>query len=556
MTGLKFEDQVFFHAVLPIIIFCAGYGLDVKTFFLNFRSILLIGLVGTVTLWLGLSYTAMFMVEEGYARNLTNMDCLVLGAVIASTDTVAVVALLDPEAVPTLYCILAGEGMANDGIAVVLYRAVTNIAENLLEYGGPDEDKSVSWHLMGELMVEFVYVLSLSVVLGVATGFASAFCAKWNRIRPPHDIETILIFIWGFVSYFLAEMFDCSGIISIFVCGIIQSQYTVLNISPTAQFSSFHALNTLAYSMEALIFTVLGFYMWSYIGDDFSFTDVDGAWKDVQLSAAMFAALFVCRIILVFALVGLGNYGKTGLRKLKMNEYYGIIYAGLIRGVIAFALSQSIKSRAKENKDGMVTTTYVMVMTTTVLGGCLSKPFFKCIGIPTGDHGGGGGDFIDIPLPEGDDPLGASASGFPMATMTSIPRRTLSHHRYSARYPATTFERTFTGADLNKTYGGVGSTSKGVMRRQMSRIHTLILEEANEEPESCIDHARVTALSWLKKFDDVVLQPLFGLTEEEREKLRAQMESSPLLSKQGEDMPTFPQVVHGSPPGENPFRPH
>ena len=523
-SDVQFGDKIFFHAVLPIIVFATGYSLDVKTFFANLKSISILGIFGTVFLWIGLGLSAMALRDMGLARDLSDMECLILAAVLASTDTIAVVALLEPEASPVLYSVLAGEGMVNDGISVVLYRAVTDVAED------NDTDEGLSMHLIGQLAVQFLRVLSLSLLLGIAVGLLSALCAKWSRQKPPSDVETCYIYIWGLIAYFAAEATDTSGIISIFVCGITMSQYTVRNISETAAFTSFHSLNALSYTLQALVFTVLGFFTWTYLGNDFVFSDIDGAESDVYLAIGMFISIAVCRGLLLPWMLYIGNFGKSGSERMNWRQQLAAWYGGLVRGIIAFALSQSISS---ENKDGMITTTFIVVIFTTIVGGCLTKPIFGCFKVPTSSDEAAEMRSVEaspaILSPTGEEfpDLGASGASFEFQELRR--KNTLSHIRCSTRAVPTLASSLVIRTDV-----------------PFSPLRT-----SPPPPDNLTELKPSKFQEIIKVIDKKVMQPLFGgpppsSTPQFTTSTRG---SHPMATEQTGLLHSFPQV----PPGTNPF---
>eukprot|EP00659_Diplonema_papillatum_P015948 gene15948-24392_t len=371
-TNETFNDGVFFRAILPPIIFAAGYSLDARTFFSNWWQITLLGFGCTVITWLSLAFFGLALQKWGWARaDLTSTEFLILGAVLSSTDTIAVVSLLQPEAAPTLYCILAGEGVSNDGVSVVLFRTVTNTATD-------DTDGTLD---VGALVAEFCKIFSLSVILGVAAGMAASLTAKYTR-KTAFEVEVTILVLWGLVAYFLAEAQETSGIISLFVCGIVMGRYATQSLSKEAQTVSLHALNSVSYGLQALIYTSIGFFSWMYLGDDFIFTGIDGVREDVLLGVGLLGALVVLRGVVVFSFMSLANYTANPDQKLSYREMGVIWFGGIIRGVLAFALSVSMSEEYAPQRDGLVTTTYVIVIITIVVGGIFAKPVFRVFNVP------------------------------------------------------------------------------------------------------------------------------------------------------------------------------
>jgi NhaP-type Na+/H+ or K+/H+ antiporter len=168
----KWDDSAFFVILLPPIIFCAGYTLKKRKFVKNLGRIATYGLAGTLVSFSTLSLLIAALVADpalgadiflpvgsaagagagvgggGHANGSSNgsnnssggppasalqrhssvvanfslRGTLQLGSILSATDTVAVLSLLDKDAVPTLYSSLFGEGVVNDAMSIVLYK--------------------------------------------------------------------------------------------------------------------------------------------------------------------------------------------------------------------------------------------------------------------------------------------------------------------------------------------------------------------------------------------------------------------------------------------------
>lgn len=57
-----------------------------------------------------------------------------LASVLCSTDTVAVLTLVTADKYSTLNSVLFGEGVINDAVAILLFKAI----ENVINSGGPN----------------------------------------------------------------------------------------------------------------------------------------------------------------------------------------------------------------------------------------------------------------------------------------------------------------------------------------------------------------------------------------------------------------------------------
>lgn len=72
-------------------------------------------------------------------------DCLALGAIFATTDSVAVLQVLEQDRAPLLFNLVFGEGVINDATTVALLRTVqVHFRGHLLSKAGSGERASSS----------------------------------------------------------------------------------------------------------------------------------------------------------------------------------------------------------------------------------------------------------------------------------------------------------------------------------------------------------------------------------------------------------------------------
>jgi NhaP-type Na+/H+ or K+/H+ antiporter len=131
---MQFKESTFFVFILPPIIFAAGYNLKKKSFVRNLGYIALFGILGTIISFVVLSSLIMFwndiLHDEGSSMRLLNKECLLLAAVLCATDTVAALTIVKEKTFPTLHSILFGEGVVNDAVSILLFRAVETLIIN------------------------------------------------------------------------------------------------------------------------------------------------------------------------------------------------------------------------------------------------------------------------------------------------------------------------------------------------------------------------------------------------------------------------------------------
>jgi sodium/hydrogen exchanger-like protein 6/7 len=203
-----FDYQIFFNLLLPPIILNSGYELHQANFFRNIGTILTFAFAGTfisaivlgIVLWL---YTRIPL--DGFDTNLTFVDAISVGATLSATDPVTILAIFNTYKVdPKLYTIIFGESILNDAVAIVLFETAQRYNEGAA--GG-----TLGFVSLLEGIGIFLAVFFGSLVIGVVIGIGTALGLKYTYVRRFPKIESCLIVLIAYASYFLANGLHMSG---------------------------------------------------------------------------------------------------------------------------------------------------------------------------------------------------------------------------------------------------------------------------------------------------------------------------------------------------------
>jgi NhaP-type Na+/H+ or K+/H+ antiporter len=133
ITKIDFDEELFFYALLPPMIFAGGYNLKKKDFGKNFKYILIYGLVGTIVSF-GVIFGLTFAISklrwiiplrtENHIEELEASLIVKYSATISATDSVAALTLIKASEFPKIFSIIFGEGMVNDAVAIILFKVV------------------------------------------------------------------------------------------------------------------------------------------------------------------------------------------------------------------------------------------------------------------------------------------------------------------------------------------------------------------------------------------------------------------------------------------------
>mmetsp|Transcript_10338 Transcript_10338/g.11795 ORF Transcript_10338/g.11795 Transcript_10338/m.11795 type:complete len:181 (+) Transcript_10338:477-1019(+) len=124
---------------------------------------------------------------------------------------------------------------------------------------------------IGNTVKDFFILTFCSLGLGIAIGLTSAFLLKnVKSLRHYPVLEIFLIMLFGYSSYLLAELFNLSGIMTLFLCGVVMSHYSYHNISTDSKLGSVVTISTMSFAAEAFLFTYLGLSIFSTESSSFS----------------------------------------------------------------------------------------------------------------------------------------------------------------------------------------------------------------------------------------------------------------------------------------------
>lgn len=163
----------------------------------------------------------------------------------------------------------------------------------------------------------------------------SAFFHKNMRSLQGHPfIETLMVILFAMMNYFLCELscINLSGIVSIFVFGILQSHYNFFNLSKEAQDKTEAILDIISYTAEALIFVYLGLSLGRY----------DIGLQEIMYALVIFATSFFGRFCVTFLLYPVIKWATDDASNLKPKDIFLVSLSGMIRGAIALGLVEKL----------------------------------------------------------------------------------------------------------------------------------------------------------------------------------------------------------------------
>ncbi len=355
--GFHFNADVFFYVVLPPIIFHQGYSLKKRKFFQYFSLIISFGVLGTLLQFVVITLIAYHVTRQNWFPlpfALTIHESMLMGALFSSADEVATLSVIKQDKYPKLSAVLFGEGVLNDAVSILLFQMVqeSSTASTVAEEASPTSEILLS---MLRLIGKSIYVLFLSGIIGLVSGLCVAACFKYMPSFQRHpDKQTAILMLGGYFSFSMSEVFDLSGILSVFFCGVSLSHYAWHSLSDAAQITSKLTSESMALICEAYCFAAIGLSVPEFDLDQWSFWFI----------GLMLLSLMIARAASTYGIIVTGEFFNVHAFRIPMAEQHVIYFGGLVRASISWALVVQI---AQESNGLFVTSTLGVILITVVV---------------------------------------------------------------------------------------------------------------------------------------------------------------------------------------------
>ncbi|MBX2855401.1 MAG: sodium:proton antiporter [Rhodobacteraceae bacterium] len=344
--------QIDFHASLMIgmlsfLLFAGALHTDLSALLRQRRAVLLMATMGVAlsTVVVGL---LTYGLSTALGLGISFEWCLVFGALISPTDPVAVLSILRRVAVPKpLQATIAGESLFNDGVGVVLFLALLEIAVGSHGAGAHGGEGATA----ASIGMLFVKEIGLGIALGLAGG-GLAYTAL--RRLDQYVVEVIITLALVLGVYAIATTLHASGPLAVVIAGLIignQGAAHAMSEATRQHVTNFWEL--IDEILNAALFLLIGFEV-LIIGFGLG---------------TITAALAAIPIALIGRMVAVSG-PATALRALGDRLQPGaapILIWGGLRGGISVALALSLPEF--EGRDTVLAMTYAVVVFSIVVQG-------------------------------------------------------------------------------------------------------------------------------------------------------------------------------------------
>src|ERR1700686_3663273 len=258
--------------VLPPVIFSSAVAMSWREFRYNLRpiSLLAVGCVGFTTIataatthWLlGLSWPVGF----------------VLGAIVSPPDAVAPLSIARRLQLPKrIVVIIAGEGLANDATALILYRfAIVAVSMGSFSFG--------------QAATTFVAIVAGELLWGIGVGWVVLRLRRW--VGDPR-IEITLSILTPFLAYWPPEQLGGSGVLATVTTGLYISWNGLRLISAATRLQGIFFWDFFIYLIEGMVCLIPGLQARALIAEIRDYSIFELAFSAAVVSVLVIVSRFV-----------------------------------------------------------------------------------------------------------------------------------------------------------------------------------------------------------------------------------------------------------------------
>jgi CPA1 family monovalent cation:H+ antiporter len=319
LDKLEVGTEVFLPLFLPPLLFTAGLTIDVRRLLDEVWAVLLMAIVAVLVC---------IAIVGGVVHLATGVDlvvCLLLGAVVSTTDPAAVIGIFRDVGAPKRLSILAeGESLLNDAVAIAAFGLFIGI---LISRSAPDQTEVVLTDPTGA-----VVVFLREFVGGLICGFVMARGAMVLLPRLGESdaaIASVTVSL-TYLSFLVADRYwHISGVVSVVMAALTVAAYGPTHLHPRQWTALRQLWAQLEFWANCLIFVLASMLAANVL--------VKITWLYAWGVAAVVVGAFLARALVVFGMLPMLE--KVRLVQPVDKRYKAILVWGGLRGAVTIVLA-------------------------------------------------------------------------------------------------------------------------------------------------------------------------------------------------------------------------
>jgi len=331
--------KVLMNIMLSFLLFAGALHIDANQLAKEKWPVLVLATAGTLISTFVVSMMAYYLFQLFNLR-IPYIYCLLFGALISPTDPISVMGILKQAGIPkSLELKIAGESLFNDGVGVVIFLTILEVAVN----------GTGNFSIAGTAVL-FLREAGGGLLLGAGLGYLAYFLIK---SIDNYRVEVLITLTVVMCGYPLADHFHLSGPLAIIVAGIIlgtkgkQAGLSDISLDYLGKF-----WDLLDEIFNAVLFLLIGLQMLVI-----KISPVIVLIGCIMIVMVLLARLFSVSLPLMFLRVWI---------KLEKNAVLILTWGGL-RGGLSVAMALSLPEAMHRNE--FVLITYIIVVFSIIVQG-------------------------------------------------------------------------------------------------------------------------------------------------------------------------------------------
>lgn len=306
-TRISLDSSLILNLFLPILLFEAAINTDISRLRSTIKPISLLAGPGVIV---AAGVTALGL---KFAINLDWTTALMLGTLLAITDTVSVIAVFKEVIVPArLITIVEGESLFNDGVALVLFNLI------------------LIFHATGSFSLlaatqQFLIVIAGGIFVGLILGYLAAGLLA----RLDDNLSGILLTVaLALGAYQVGHFMGVSGVVAVVVAGLMVGNVGLSRqVSASNQITLYSFWDYAGFGVNTFIFLLIGVEL-----------NPASLWKILPAVLLATLAYQIGRILAVYPLLAVLRWFDRPVPL----RWQHVLFLGNIKGSLSMALALSL----------------------------------------------------------------------------------------------------------------------------------------------------------------------------------------------------------------------
>lgn len=307
-------DDAILYFFLPALLFQTGLGVDVRRALDEIAPILTLAVVAVIICTFAVGLALWPFAPFGL------VVCLLLGAVVATTDPVAVIGIFRDLGAPRrLLVMVEGESLFNDAAAIVLFTVLLQILTRLEQPG---------W---AEGILLFLTTMIGGAVVGYLGAWALALSFRLVRNLPLAEIS-LTVALPYFLFVVSERYLDVSGVVATVVAALVITSAGRTHMSPGTWSGLFTVWDQIGYWAASLIFLFAAIQVPILLGG--------ASVQLIGLLAVLTIAAFAARAAVIWGLLPV--LVRIGWSEPVDTPFKVVMFWGGLRGAVTLALALAV----------------------------------------------------------------------------------------------------------------------------------------------------------------------------------------------------------------------